>query len=163
LPLAYHHSHFLAATLDFTSFFIMAFLGATHVLFSWGCFGLDTMYSWDLNHYISKLHTEVLLLTTICTICDDLDKEIVQNPPKALEHKSQDQSGDANFSGLWLILYTLYCRDQMYVQYNKLLCFCDAAMWLCSAGNLMFAHGWLIGTHIGAAWNTLFLSRCMHI
>jgi len=30
LPLAYHHSHFLAATLDFTSFFTTAFLGATH-------------------------------------------------------------------------------------------------------------------------------------
>jgi len=27
LPLAYHHSHFLAATFDFTSFFTMAFLG----------------------------------------------------------------------------------------------------------------------------------------
>jgi len=27
LPLAYHHSHFLATTLDFTSFFTMAFLG----------------------------------------------------------------------------------------------------------------------------------------
>jgi len=27
LPLAYHHSHFLAAALDFTSFFTMAFLG----------------------------------------------------------------------------------------------------------------------------------------
>ena len=28
LPLTYHHSHFLAATLDFTSFFTLAFLGA---------------------------------------------------------------------------------------------------------------------------------------
>ena len=28
LPLTYHHSHFLAATLDFTYFFTMAFLGA---------------------------------------------------------------------------------------------------------------------------------------
>jgi len=26
LPLSYHHSHFLATTLDFTSFFTMAFL-----------------------------------------------------------------------------------------------------------------------------------------
>ena len=26
LPLTYHHSHFLAATLDFTSFFTIAFL-----------------------------------------------------------------------------------------------------------------------------------------
>jgi len=31
LPLAYHHSHFLAATLDFPSFFTTAFLGAAHV------------------------------------------------------------------------------------------------------------------------------------
>jgi len=30
LLLAYHYSHFLAATLDFTSFFTMAFLGAAH-------------------------------------------------------------------------------------------------------------------------------------
>jgi len=28
LPLAYHHSHFLATTLDFTSFFTILFLGA---------------------------------------------------------------------------------------------------------------------------------------
>jgi len=35
LPLAYHHSHFLAATLDFTSFFTTAFLGATHFFNSW--------------------------------------------------------------------------------------------------------------------------------
>jgi len=32
LPLAYHHSLFLAATLDFTSFFTTAFLRATHFL-----------------------------------------------------------------------------------------------------------------------------------
>jgi len=31
LPAAYHHSHFLAATLDFTSFVTMAFWG--HTLF----------------------------------------------------------------------------------------------------------------------------------
>jgi len=35
LPLAYHHSHFLAATLDFTSFFTTAFLGAAHFFYSW--------------------------------------------------------------------------------------------------------------------------------
>jgi len=32
LPLAYHHSYFLAATLDFTSFFTMTFLGAAYFL-----------------------------------------------------------------------------------------------------------------------------------
>jgi len=31
----------LAATLDFTSFFTMAFLGATHFYYSWAVFGLD--------------------------------------------------------------------------------------------------------------------------
>jgi len=35
LPLAYHHSHFLAATLDFTSFFTAAFLGAAYFFYSW--------------------------------------------------------------------------------------------------------------------------------
>jgi len=36
----YHHSYFLAATLDFTSFFTMAFLGP-HPFLQLGCFGLD--------------------------------------------------------------------------------------------------------------------------
>jgi len=35
LPLAYHHSHFLVATLDFTSFFTMAFLGPHTFFYSW--------------------------------------------------------------------------------------------------------------------------------
>ena len=34
LPLTYHHSHFLAATLDFTSFFIIAFLRAALLFYS---------------------------------------------------------------------------------------------------------------------------------
>jgi len=41
LLLAYHHSHFLAATLDFTSFSTMVFLGATHFIYSLAVFGLD--------------------------------------------------------------------------------------------------------------------------
>ena len=44
LPLTYHHSHFLAATLDFTSFFTIAFLRAAHFL-QLSCFGLDIIYS----------------------------------------------------------------------------------------------------------------------
>ena len=40
LPLTYHHSHFLATTLDFTSFFTIAFLWAALFL-QLGCFGLD--------------------------------------------------------------------------------------------------------------------------
>jgi len=43
LPLAYHHSHFLAATLDFTSFFTMVFLGRTLFL-QLGCLGLDNTH-----------------------------------------------------------------------------------------------------------------------
>ena len=35
LPLTYHHSHFLAATLDFTSFFTIAFLGAVLFFTAW--------------------------------------------------------------------------------------------------------------------------------
>ena len=34
LPLTYHHSHFVAATLDFTSFFTIAFLRAAHFFYS---------------------------------------------------------------------------------------------------------------------------------
>ena len=37
LPLTYHYSHFLAATLDFTSFFAMAFLGP-HLFYSLAVF-----------------------------------------------------------------------------------------------------------------------------
>jgi len=33
----------LAATLDFTSFFTMAFLGAAHFFYSWAVFGLDIL------------------------------------------------------------------------------------------------------------------------
>ena len=35
LPLTYHHSHFLTATLDFTSFITMAFLGAALFFTAW--------------------------------------------------------------------------------------------------------------------------------
>jgi len=41
LPLAHYYSHFLAATLDFTSFFTTAVLEATHFFYSWAVFGLD--------------------------------------------------------------------------------------------------------------------------
>ena len=40
LPLTYHHTHFLAATLDSTSFFTIAFLRATLFFLQLGCFGL---------------------------------------------------------------------------------------------------------------------------
>ena len=46
LPLTYHHSHFLAATLDFTSFFTIAFLRAAHFFLQLGCFGLDNIVTY---------------------------------------------------------------------------------------------------------------------
>jgi len=48
LPLAYHHSHFLAATLDFTSFFHNSILGGRTLFLQLGCFGLDdkSLYIW---------------------------------------------------------------------------------------------------------------------
>jgi len=42
VPLVYHHSHFLAATLEYTSFIIMAFL-KLHTFFKAGLFGLDNV------------------------------------------------------------------------------------------------------------------------
>ena len=50
LPLAYYHSHFLAATLDFTSFFTTAFLGTAHFFTAWLFLGLDSV----LMIHISK-------------------------------------------------------------------------------------------------------------
>ena len=43
LSLTYHHTHFLAATLDFTSFFTIAFLRASLFFLQLGCFGLDCL------------------------------------------------------------------------------------------------------------------------
>ena len=40
LPLTYHHSHFLAATYDFRSFFTIAFFEG-RTLLQLGCFGFD--------------------------------------------------------------------------------------------------------------------------
>ena len=70
LPLTYHHSHFLAATLDFISFFTIAFLRAAHFFLQLGCFGLDIyIYIYahsDLNFlygqtlpYHTKLQTKI--------------------------------------------------------------------------------------------------------
>ena len=49
LPLTYHHSHFLAATLDFTSFFTMAFLRAAHFFTAW--------LFWIRFHFFLYLYT----------------------------------------------------------------------------------------------------------
>ena len=53
LPLIYHHSHFLAATLDFTSFFTIAFLRAALFFLQLGCFGLDILYYYYSHQYCS--------------------------------------------------------------------------------------------------------------
>ena len=50
LPLTYHHSHFLAATLDFTSYFIIAFLRAALVFFTAWLF-------WIRFHFFLYLYT----------------------------------------------------------------------------------------------------------
>jgi len=63
LPLAYHHSHFLAATLDFKSFSLWPFWG--HTLFlQLGCFGLDLIsctihLCWFIKHYMAVEPTMV--------------------------------------------------------------------------------------------------------
>jgi len=50
----------LAATLDFTSFFTMAFLGAAHFFYSWAVFGLDLhdrmvlQFSKTLSHILKS-------------------------------------------------------------------------------------------------------------
>ena len=50
LPSTYHHSHFLAATLDFTFFFHHSLSESRTV----GCFGLDLLYK-ELNVYDSPV------------------------------------------------------------------------------------------------------------
>ena len=53
LPLTYHHSHFLAATLDFTSFFTIAFLRAAHFFYSLAVLDLiDYYYLVIIHKYI---------------------------------------------------------------------------------------------------------------
>jgi len=52
LLLTYHHSHFLAATLDFTSFSQWPSWGPHTLFYSWAIFGLDTTFcmlqSWHI-------------------------------------------------------------------------------------------------------------------
>ena len=55
LPLTYHHSHFLAATLDFTSFFTIAFLRAALFFLQLGCFGLDIYIHEPRKHVFHAL------------------------------------------------------------------------------------------------------------
>jgi len=43
----------LAANLDFTSFFITAFLGAAHFFYSWAVFGLDNFVEFLFTNLIA--------------------------------------------------------------------------------------------------------------
>jgi len=45
LPLAHHHSHFLAAILDFTPFSQQYSWGPHTFFYSWAVFGLDYIHS----------------------------------------------------------------------------------------------------------------------
>jgi len=63
LLLTYHHSHFLAATLYFTSFFIIAFLGAAHFFYSWAVFGLD--FTSFCNCILQSWHIVLMVLLLV--------------------------------------------------------------------------------------------------
>jgi len=56
LPLAYHHSHFLAATLDFTSFSTMAFLGLHTFFYCWAVLDYTSKWRVDPRDEIIELH-----------------------------------------------------------------------------------------------------------
>jgi len=57
LPLAYHHSHFLAATLDSTSFFTTALLVAAHFFYSWAVLDQISLLFVIAYYKVGKLHT----------------------------------------------------------------------------------------------------------
>jgi len=61
-PLAYHHSHFLAATLNFTSFFTIAFL-VPHTFFTAGLFCIRYYLCWDIT---------LIQYTEWCTIAKNM-------------------------------------------------------------------------------------------
>jgi len=77
LLLTYHHSHFLAATLDFTSFFPLACLGAAHFFYSWplSVFVLDftsfcncILQSWHIVvvTYLFSLYRQLYATLNMC-------------------------------------------------------------------------------------------------
>jgi len=81
LLLTYYHSHFLAATLDLTSFFTMAFLGAAHFFYSWAVFGLDvlfTSYCPDIVIFNSQL-LSITLLELTCPLDSTQRIQAAQN------------------------------------------------------------------------------------
>ena len=60
LPLTYHHSHFLATILDFTSYFSPWLFWGLHSFLQLGCFGLD--------HFIWTLRTTPIQLVSVLFI-----------------------------------------------------------------------------------------------
>ena len=68
LTLTYHHSHFLATTLDFTSFFTIAFLRAALFFLQLGCFDL-----YHFLHYFFK-HLWIKLVYTVCPVFKKSDR-----------------------------------------------------------------------------------------
>jgi len=58
--LAYHHSHFLAATFDFTSFFTMAFLGL-HPFFKAGLFWIRYNYPYTVLLIFNYIQSNIVL------------------------------------------------------------------------------------------------------
>ena len=59
LPLTYHHSHFLAATLDFTSFFTIAFLRAAHFFYSLA------VLDWIVYTLLTDYNDYLIILTSV--------------------------------------------------------------------------------------------------
>ena len=57
LPLTYHHSHFLATTLDFTSFFTIAFLRVALFFFFLLFFFFTVWLFWIRFHFFLYLYT----------------------------------------------------------------------------------------------------------
>ena len=76
LPLTYHHSHFEATTLDFTSFFTLAFLGAAPFFLQLGCFGLDNTSFCICIHQSRLIAGFVVILTySSCVFFFTTEKE----------------------------------------------------------------------------------------
>jgi len=78
LPLAYNHSHFLAATSDFTSFFTTAFLGAA-LFFTAGLFWIRYVvtaqtlngFKNELDNFLFEQMIDLIFVLTACCFTVD--------------------------------------------------------------------------------------------